>query len=267
MVVFGYLGALLVGLSLGILGAGGSIIAIPVLIYLFKIDPILATTYSFFIVGSVALTGSIQHIRKGQVKLMPALYFAVSGVISIYLIRTYILKLIPEVLFMIGTVTITKEIGILIFFSIVMAFAGISMIRSAGGNRSVRSETGAPGFMYLILLGFGVGIIIAIAGVGGGFLITPALILFARLPVKTAIGTSLCIISLNSFVGFFSSLHLHPDIDWQFLFLFIAVTLTGLFAGGKFAGRLNADKLKVIFGWFVLAMSIFMIINELYLKV
>lgn len=266
MEIFGYLGALLVGLSLGILGAGGSIIAIPVLIYLFKIEPLQATTYSFFIIGSTALIGAVQHIRERTVQIWPALYFAISGVISIYSIRTFIIPLIPENLFSIDGIIITKSIFILIFFAIIMAISGVSMILSGRAKTKEDVNARMPSLPYLMLFGFGVGIIIAFAGVGGGFLITPALILFARLPIKKAIGTSLCIISLNSFVGFFSSLQLHQVIHWKFLLFFILVTATGILAGSYFAKRVNNLKLKILFGWFVLFMAVFMIVNEFYLK-
>jgi uncharacterized membrane protein YfcA len=266
MELLGYLGALLVGLSLGILGAGGSIIAIPVLIYLFKIEPLQATTYSFFIIGSTALIGAVQHIRERTVQIWPALYFAISGVISIYSIRTFIIPLIPENLFSIDGIIITKNIFILIFFAIIMAISGVSMILSGRAREPEDENARMPSLPYLMLFGLGVGIIIAFAGVGGGFLITPTLILFARLPIKKAIGTSLCIISLNSFVGFFSSLQLHPEIHWKFLLVFILVTTTGILGGAYFANRVNNVKLKIIFGWFVLLMAVFIIVNEFYLK-
>lgn len=266
MELLGYLGALLVGLSLGILGAGGSIIAIPVLIYLFKIEPLQATTYSFFIIGFTALIGAVQHIRERTVQIWPALYFAISGVISIYVIRTYIIPLIPENLFTIGDVLVTKNIFILIFFSIIMSLSGISMILSGRTKQPENENARMPSVFYLILFGMGVGIIIAFAGVGGGFLITPALILFARVPIKKAIGTSLCIISLNSFVGFVSSIKLHQVIHWNFLFFFILVTTAGILGGNYFAKRVNNGKLKIIFGWFVLVMAIFMLVNEFYIK-
>ena len=267
MEIFGYLGALLVGLSLGIFGAGGSIITIPVLIYCFRVEPLHATTYSFFIVGSTALIGAVRHIAKGTVKVMPALYFAVSGIIVIYLIRTFVIQFIPEVLFTIHNTAITKELMILLFFAVVMTLAGISMIRSESNPSRVPVASDLTTFLSLSMLGLAVGIVIAFAGVGGGFLITPALVLFARLPVKTAIGTSLCIICINSFVGFFSSFHLHSDIDWQFLFVFISITAAGILMGAFVSKKINSEKLRRVFGWFVLLMGIFIILNELFLNV
>jgi len=265
MEILGYCGALLVGLSLGIFGAGGSIITIPVLIYLFRIEALHATTYSFFIVGVTALTGAAQHIRRGTVKVMPALYFAVAGMLSIWLIRRFLINLIPDTLFSLGDIPVTKDVFIFIFFSLVMAAAGISMIRSK--HQPVEGKAVAhPSPPFLIALGFATGIIIAFAGVGGGFLITPALVMFARLPVKTAIGTSLCVISLNSLVGFLSSIQLHEDMDWLFLVYFISVTIVGILIGSAISKRINSVRLKIIFGWVILAMSVFIILNELYLS-
>jgi uncharacterized protein len=267
MAYLGYLGALLVGITLGTLGAGGSIITIPILIYLFKIEPIYATTYAFFIVGFTACIASVENIRKGAVQVWPALYFAIPGALSIYIIRQYVIKLIPDEIFSLHGVLITKDILILIFFSIIMICAGISMLRKEEIKSYSDKNVSNTNLSFLIILGFIVGIIIAFAGVGGGFIITPALIIFARLPIKKAIGTSLCIISINSFVGFFSSFHLHDSIDWQFLFTFVSITAIGILIGSAVSKKIENTRLKKIFGWFILCMGLYIILNELIFKV
>ncbi|MFN0276316.1 MAG: sulfite exporter TauE/SafE family protein [Chitinophagales bacterium] len=266
MELIGYICAVIVGVSLGVLGAGGSILTIPILIYLFKIDPLHATTYAFFIVGTTALVGAIENIRKGNVQIMPAIYFAITGSIVIYIIRNYVLHNIPDVLFSVYNIIITKDIFILLFFAVVMAIAGISMILQSRRNVSGEKTLSHVSVPKLIALGFLVGVIVAFAGVGGGFLITPALTLFAGQNIKKAIGTSLCIISLNSFTGFFSSFHLHDGTDWGFLFLFVLLTGAGVFAGMYITRRIDSMKMKRIFGWFVLAMSVFILAKELFLK-
>lgn len=265
MEILGYFCAVLVGLSLGVLGAGGSILTIPTLIYFFHVDPVHATTYSFFIVGATALIGAIQNVRRGTVQLMPALYFAITGSAVIYFIRNFLIERIPENILSAGDITVTKSIFILIFFSIVMFAAGISMIlqREHESSKAGRQKNS---ILSLMLLGISIGTIIAFAGVGGGFLITPALTLFAGLDVKKAIGTSLCIISLNSFTGFFSSLHLHEQLNWAFLFAFIACTGVGIFTGMLISKKINSTKMKRIFGWFLVFMSVCMLVNELLLK-
>jgi hypothetical protein len=266
MEFIGYACAIIVGISLGVLGAGGSILTIPTLLYLFNIDPLHATTYSFFIVGSTALIGAIQHIKKGEVQVMPALYFAATGGIVIYSIRNYLLESIPENVFSINTLIITKDDLILYFFSIIMTIAGISMMQKAAKQDARNYTLQEINILKLILLGLVVGIIIAFAGVGGGFLITPTLTLFGGLQVKKAIGTSLCIISLNSFTGFFSSLHMHDDIHWTFLFLFVTLAIGGVFAGMYIARGIDSRKMKRFFGALVAAIGIFILLKELFLK-
>lgn len=263
--IVGYVCAVVVGLSLGVLGAGGSILTIPILIYLFHIEPLHATTYSFFIVGFTALIGTIQNIRKGTVQISPALYFAATGSITIYLVRNYLLNLLPETLFILKNITITKDIFILCFFSLVMAVAGLSMIlqKNKPEPENTLHDIHIP---TLILLGIIVGIVIAFAGVGGGFLITPALSLFAGLNMKKAIGTSLCIVCINSFVGFFSSLNLHEEMNWQFLISFVACTAVGILAGTVISKGIESTKLKKSFGWFVLLMSFYILTKELILE-
>lgn len=268
MVYLGYLGALLVGLTLGLMGAGGSIIAVPAVHYFFGIDMVDATTYAFFIVGITALIGAERNIRKGYVSPVPALYFALPSVAAVYLVRTVIIPAIPETLFSIGHFTFTKDLFILVFFAVLMSAAGISMLISPDRGDAAHREDAEkrPNFAYLAVLGGGVGLALGFAGVGGGFLITPALIMLARLPVKKAIGTSLCIISLNSFVGFFSSLKMVSHIDWGFIGLFVLLTIIGILVGNFWAGRIRSILLKRIFGWFVLMMGVYIIFSALYFR-
>lgn len=266
MEIVGYICAMLVGVSLGMLGAGGSILTIPILIYFFHIDPLHATTYSFFIVGFTAFFGAAKNVRNGTVQLMPAVYFAVTGGIVIFLVRNYLLDAIPEILFSFQDVSITKDLFILLFFSVIMIVSGISMIMQASKNIASENSLHDVSILKLILLGFLVGFVIAFAGVGGGFLITPALIVFAGLNVKKAIGTSLCIISLNSFTGFFSSLHLHEDMNWNLLFLFVLLAAVGVFIGMYLSKGIENRKMKKIFGGFILAVGIFILLKELILE-
>ncbi|MEZ5014161.1 MAG: sulfite exporter TauE/SafE family protein [Chitinophagales bacterium] len=262
MEIVGYFSALLIGFALAVFGAGGSILTIPILIYLFGYAPLPATTYAFIIVGFTAAIGTLQNIRQRNVYLRPAIFFAFPSVLSIFLVRNVILPNIPEQVGHIGNITLTKDLIVLAVFSVIMAVAGFKMIRSRHGEDAPQGDGGMHPFM-LMLLGAMVGFVLGFAGVGGGFLITPALVMFAKLPIRRAIGTSLLIISLNSFVGFFSSLQMHADIDWAFIAIFIALTALGIFLGNLLSGRIRSSQLQGAFGWFLFAFGIFMIVSEI----
>ena len=204
MEILGYIGAIIMGLSLGLIGGGGSILTVPILVYLFVIDPVLATAYSLFIVGLTSLVGSFSHmysmIRKPKAPLGP----------------------------------------------------------NAPADEAIK-------FNYPLILAEGVvvGMITGIVGAGGGFLIIPALVLLAKLPMKKAVGTSLIIIAAKSLIGFTGDLKGEEIIDWNFLFLFSAIAIGGIIGGSILSKHIPNEKLKPAFGWFVLAMGVYIIGREL----
>lgn len=255
---FGYLGALLIGLVLGLTGGGGSILTVPVLVYLLGINPVIATAYSLFIVGATSTFGSILNYRKGLVEVKTGLKFAIPSLIAIYFTRKIVVPAIPEILFTVKEITVTKEFFIMVLFAIVMMLASISML----SDRKIPVSEKEPNLVFTIIQIFIVGIIIGLVGAGGGFLIIPALVFLAKLPMKKAIGTSIFIIAINSLIGFTGDIgNINPD--WSFLLIFSFISILGIFAGIYLNKFINEKNLKKGFGWFVLAMSILILTKEL----
>lgn len=262
MEYLGYFASIIIGLSLGLIGGGGSILTIPILVYLFKIDPKLATSYSLFIVGITALSGCLSHYRMGNLKIKSALYFAVPSVFSILIIREVIFLKIPNILFTINDFQVTKNFLIMIIFAVLMMAAAFSMIRKTNS----KTESTTINYVQLGAIGFIVGIITGFLGAGGGFLIIPALLFFANLPMKQAVGTSLLIIFINSSIGFVGDLYLGTPINYIFLLTISSIAFIGMLIGTQLSKKIDGNKLKPIFGWFILVMGIYIIIKEIFLN-
>lgn len=260
MEYIGYLASIIIGLSLGLIGGGGSILTIPILVYLFKINPELATSYSLFIVGLSSLFGCFSHYRMGHLKIKAALYFAVPSVVSILIIREVIFPKIASTLFSIASYQVSKDFLIMIIFSVLMILAAVSMIRK---NLPEITAT-TTNYSQLSFIGFIVGIITGFLGAGGGFLIIPALLFFANLPMKQAVGTSLLIIFINSAIGFAGDVYIGTPINYTFLLTIAAMAFIGILIGTRLSKKIDGTKLKPLFGWFILVMGIYIISKELF---
>lgn len=262
MELIGYIGAVLMGLSLGVIGGGGSILTVPILVYLFTVEPVLATAYSLFIVGLTSAVGSFSHMRLGNIHWRTAIVFGIPSILTVYATRAWLLPLLPDPILTLGSTALSKPMGILLLFALIMVAAAFSMIRK--GNPAAPVE-GAVRFNYPLILveGVVVGIITGIVGAGGGFLIIPALVLLAKLPMKQAVGTSLMIIAAKSLIGFTGDLKADTVIDWNFLLTFSALAVVGIIAGSYLSKRIPNEKLKPAFGWFVLLMGTWIIGREL----
>jgi uncharacterized membrane protein YfcA len=259
--LLGYIGALLIGIVLGLIGGGGSILTVPILVYLMFINPVTATAYSLFIVGVSALVGAVRNIQKGLVDFKTAIVFAIPAFIAVYTTRKFLVPAIPEELFSVGDFLITKNIAIMLFFAIIMLVASISMIRNKR-SESDEETVVSYNFPLIIIEGFVVGVLTGIVGAGGGFLIIPALVLLAKLPMKKAVATSLLIIAIKSLIGFIGDVE-NLDIDWAFLLLFTGISVVGIFLGIYLSKFIDGKSLKKGFGWFVLIMGIYIILKEL----
>ncbi len=266
MEVLGYIASILIGVSLGMVGSGGSILTVPVLVYLMGVNPLLATTSSLFIVGVTSLIGGIRAYTKRKVDFKAVTEFGIPSILSVFLTRHYLLSALPDTMFIIGNMVISKEILLMVVFAILMLAASITMIRShepiasASDDEKIRHDKVLP----LMLLGFLIGIITGLLGAGGGFLIIPTLVLFLKLPMKTAVGTSLLIIAINSLFGFLFSLK-QFEYNWNLILSFTILSIIGLFIGSKLADKISGASLKKGFGWFVMVMGIYIIIKELFL--
>jgi uncharacterized membrane protein YfcA len=265
MEVLGYFLAALVGVSLGLIGGGGSILTVPILVYIMAINPVLATSYSLFIVGSTSMVGAVNNYRKGFVSIKTALLFGLSSISTVFFTRKIVMPAIPSVLFSTAHFHITQSMAIMVLFAILMLVASISMIRDKKEILTPTETSGQDGhnILKLLLYGFLIGLATGFLGAGGGFLLIPALVLLLKMPMKMAVGTSLLIIALNSLIGFTGDIG-HFIIDWKFLIIITSIAIAGIFVGGLLAKKIEGEKLKKAFGWFVLVMGIYIIVKEIF---
>lgn len=263
--VLGYILAVIVGISLGLIGSGGSILTVPILVYIMGIDPVLATAYSLFIVGATALVGGVQSARKGKVDFKTALIFGIPSIIAVYVTRAFLVPFIPDHVFTLFDFEVTKPILLMILFAVVMVAASITMIKPQKNKLVVEDLPMKYNYPMILLEGSVVGVLTGLVGAGGGFLIIPALVLLAKMPMKKAVGTSLFIIAAKSLIGFTGDLKGDEVIDWMLLMYFTMASIVGIFVGIYFANKISGEKLKTAFGWFVLFMGIYIIVKELFL--
>ncbi|MDX1364201.1 MAG: sulfite exporter TauE/SafE family protein [Arenibacter latericius] len=262
--LIGYALAVLVGISLGLIGSGGSILTVPILVYIMAVEPVLATAYSLFVVGTTSLVGGIQNAFQKKVDYKTVLIFGIPSIISVYITRAFLVPIIPDVLFSIGEFHFTKSIALMVLFAIVMILASISMIRPCPKCNDTNSEKIIYNYPMILLEGTVVGILTGLVGAGGGFLIIPALVLLAKMPMKLAVGTSLFIIAAKSLLGFIGDLQGDEVIDWLMLSTFTGLSVVGIFIGIFLSKKVGGSRLKEGFGWFVLLMGIYVLIKELF---
>lgn len=266
MEILGYVLAVIVGISLGLIGSGGSILTVPILVYVMAVNPVLATAYSLFIVGSTALVGGVQSAIQKKVDFKTVLIFGIPSIAAVYVTRMWLVPVIPNELFTIGSLVITKSIALMLLFAVVMILASVSMIRPGKHKETDENAPRVYNYPMILLEGAVVGLLTGLVGAGGGFLIIPALVLLARMPMKLAVGTSLFIIAAKSLIGFIGDLQGSEIIDWKLLGVFTAFSVAGIFIGILLSKKIPGQKLKKGFGWFVLIMGIYIIIKELFFK-
>ena len=245
--ILGYAAMLLVGLTLGLLGGGGSILTVPILVYIFKINPAQATGYS------------LKYLQHGQLNIKRGLVFALPGLIGIWLSRAVIVPNLPESLATVYSFEITKDFLIMFVFAVLMITASYSMIK----GRTEKNKTEEPNLLFLGVLGFLVSLVTGFVGAGGGFLIVPSLALIGGLRMKAAVATSLFVITLSSLFGFATDVvSASYKINWTLLALSSVIAVVGLFVGVFFSSRVSNSKLKKGFGCFVLVAGTFILIQQ-----
>lgn len=258
--ILGFVGALVIGIVLGLIGGGGSILTVPVFVYILGIEPVLATAYSLFVVGLTAAVGAARNAQKGMIDFRTGIVFAIPALIAVFLTRKFVVPAIPKHLFNLGSFEVTKDIGIMIFFAIIMLLASYSMIKGRKDN-GIESSVIKYNYPMILVEGLLVGLLTGIVGAGGGFMIIPALVLLAKLPMKKAVATSLMIIAIKSLIGFLGDVQ-NYEIDWSLLLIFSGFSIAGIFFGIYLNKFVDGSKLKKAFGWFVLGMGVYIVLNE-----
>lgn len=255
----GYCCAVVIGLILGLMGGGGSILTVPVLVYIMAFNPVTATAYSLFIVGTTSAFGTFQNFRNGLVELKTGLLFAIPSLVGVYIARKFIVPAIPETIFTVGSFTLGKNMMLMLLFAIVIFIAALSMLKKNAPETETIAQRNKT---MMVIQTFLAGILVGLVGAGGGFLFIPILVYVAKLPMKKAVATSLLIIAINSLVGFTGDIG-NIAIDWMFLFVFTALAVIGIFIGIYFNKFVDEKQLKKGFGWFVLLMAVFILGKEI----
>ncbi len=248
---------------MGLTGGGGSILTVPVLVYVAKIEPVIATAYSLFIVGLASLVGAGSYFKKGLVNVRMSIIFAIPAFITVWLIRKFVIHAMPDQLFQFYGFLVTKDLFLMLFFAIIMLISGCKMI--CDDKKPSTTTENKVNYTLVVLNGILVGVLSGLVGAGGGFLIVPALVFFMHLPMNKAVGTSLLIISINSLIGFTGDVLNLPSINWEFLAIFSTIAGVGVLFGVYLNKFINNQKLKKVFGYFVFIMAIVILFEELIL--
>ena len=263
--IIGYVSAIVIGISLGLIGGGGSILTVPILVYLMGVEAgEYAPAYSLFIVGSTALIGGIQKYREGFVDIKTFVVFGIPAIITVYFTRHNLVPAIPDEM-LLGDFVLTKRLLIMAIFAVLMVLASVSMIRGRKEPENDGEEEQKFNYPLILVEGVVVGLLTGLVGAGGGFLIIPALVKLSKLSMKKAVGTSLLIIAAKSLFGFVGDVT-RLDIDWAMLFIITVLAIVGIFVGNVMSRKIPGQKLKVGFGWFVLIMGVYILGRELFFQ-
>jgi uncharacterized membrane protein YfcA len=262
--LLGYAASLVMGLALGLTGGGGSILTIPILVYLFGVGAVQATTYSLGLVGLVALWGAWGAFRSGELHLSRALFFGIPGVLGVIASRRLLLPMLPAEVSFLG-LSLSQNSILLIAFSILMLLASASMIKSSLKNEMVAAISTLDKSVSntaLLLTGLAVGLLAGFVGAGGGFLIVPALVGIGKLDMKQAVGTSLFVIALQSLLGVLGDFKSLAQMDFTLFSVMAVLAVAGMSVGGMFRKHISQSKLKLGFGVFVLVMGSLILFQE-----
>jgi uncharacterized membrane protein YfcA len=263
MEIIGYIASIFIGIALGLIGGGGSILTVPVLVYLFSIDVVSATAYSLFIVGITSAVGAVSYLKNGLVNVKTAIVFGVPSIITVYTTRAVILPAIPDQIGQIGNFMITKSMLIMVLFAILMIAASYSMIMRKAQKETVKPQKPEFNYGFILAEGLFVGLLTGLVGAGGGFLIIPALVMISKLPMKEAVATSLVIIAAKSLIGFFGESS-ETSIDWTLLGIVSTFAVAGIVIGIFLSKKINGEQLKPAFGWFVMVMGVYILVKEIF---
>jgi uncharacterized protein len=264
MVVLGFVLAGFMGILLGMLGGGGSILTVPILVYIMGVAEADAPSYSLFVVGVVAGIGAVQYVRHRLFSFQAALIYGIPSMIAVYFNQAFVRSWIPDEFALLGE-TISRGTLFMVLFAIMMLLAAWTMIRKKNRQTPDTFDVGGPEELKLpkvALAGLVEGLLTGLVGAGGGFIIVPALVAIAKLPMKKAVGTSLLIMAVKSLVGFTGALH-DLQVQWSLLLPFTGIATVGIMIGARFSRKVPASKLKLLFGWLILIMGTFIVIKTI----
>ncbi len=256
MEFFGFVLFLLMGLTLGLIGAGGSILTIPILVYVYKMPVLLSSTYSLFIVGWSACLGMLRY--KNAIAFNKAFLFAIPSLTGVFISRFYFVPLLPEYI-----LTLSRDSFLLFLLSIVMLLAALLMVSDRPPKKAHPTLT-LPTILSIVCFGTSLGMLVGLLGTGGGFLIIPTLVLLLGVEMNQAVATSLFIIMLNSAIGFFAD---HQSLDitqYKKLFFFTALAMCGMWVGTLLSPKTSNEKLRKRFGYFIAVVALLIAAKELY---
>lgn len=248
MITLVLVASVLIGVSLGILGGGGSILTVPILVYLAGMDTKEAIATSLFVVGATSLVGLVPHARAGRVRWRTGLIFGAVSMVGAYG-GGRLAEYVPETV-------------LLVAFALMMLATAVAMLRKSRKPKQAKPAHAELPVRHVIVEGLVVGAVTGLVGSGGGFLVVPALALLGGLPMSVAVGTSLLVIAMKSFSGLAGHLN-GVQIDWSLALMVTAAAVVGSLIGSRFAGRIPQDTLRKAFGWFVVVMGVFVLGQQL----
>ncbi len=255
--------ALIIGITLGLIGGGGSILTVPVFVYIMGIPPVEATAYSLFVVGATSMAGAYGYQKQGLIAWKDGLIFAIPSLLAVFVVRSTVIPAIPDTLGGIVGLSFSKDLFIMVLFALIMAMASFTMIKDGVQVKPNPDISPVKKAAIIMLEGFGVGAVTGLVGAGGGFLIIPALVILMGMDMKMAVGTSLMIIAVKSLIGFTGDIISLPHIDWGLILPFTALSLVGVWLGLMISKRIPGQKLKKAFGYFVAIMAVAILLAEL----
>jgi len=259
--IIGYIALIGIGMVLALTGGGGSLLSVPILVYLFSLDVVTATSYSLFIVGTTSLFGAWLKQKDQRIDIRSGIIFTACSVVAIFSTRKWIVPSIPDEVFVYGNVALTKRVLILGVFALLAIVSSMAILL----KRNYKTEKlEPPRLKMLVPVSFGTGILVGFVGAGGGFLILPSLSFFARLPFKIALGTTLLVIGMNSLIGFVGDV-LNYEINWSFLLVITALAITGMVIGNNYTNRIPIQRVRDSFGWLVLTIALAILVTEFVL--
>ena len=261
----GYVITILVGITLGLMGSGGSILTVPNLVYLFELNPLEATSYSLFIIGMSSIIGSYPKIKNKLVNYRIAIIFGIPSMFSMFATRRLLMPQLPAQFQIPFVGIVEKDLVLMMAFAVVMILAAYSMITNKQEDCIDCGKKMEKNTKLLVIQGIIIGMISGIFGAGGGFLIIPGLVVLAKVPMKNAVATSLFLVAINSFVGFGSDYQQFSSFNWNLLGILTGLSVIGIIIGNYLSKFISSTQLKPIFGYFILVIAGLILMQELIL--